>query len=421
MKDIPETPPATGKADAEDTDNIWLSDLVSIHSNRERQLDMGKIRGLLFILCTFIIAFVSTLISQAAAGPEVPGAPSPAPPAAVRYHSTQPLRALVERSAAPITEWTFHKTPDSSHPDGNEQQMLWLMNRARANPALEGKWLATTDLPEVAGGRDYFKVDTQLLQEEFDAIAATPPAAFDARLYQAAEDHSLDMIARNSQDHVGQFEAIDDHEFSYSSARGNVFFSAGSALNAHATFNIDYGGSDGSGMQPGRGHRQAIMAIDGNYTNAGLAAVEKPSGNAYQGYYAVTGNYCRAQTGMENHYNRFLVGTVWDDLNANEMYDPGEGLADVSVVPDQGLYYAVTADGGGYAIPVTSSGSYEITFSGAALDGTYTRSATVGSDSVLLDLCVTDEPAPPASEDPQIDGGNASGDEGGSGCFLGSL
>lgn len=383
---------------------------------------MGKYRGFIFILCTFFAAFVSTLISQAAAGLVVPARHSVDRSAAVQSDSGQPLQALTERAAAPVTEWTLHKTPDSSHPDGNEQQMLWLMNRARANPALEGQWLATTSLPEVAGGRNYFKVDTQLLQEEFDAIAAKPPAAFDARLYQAAQDHSLDMIARNSQDHVGQFEAIDDHEFSYSSARGNVFFSAGSALNAHATFNIDYGGSDGSGMQTGRGHRKAIMAIDGDYTNAGLAVVEKPSVNAVQGYYAVTGNYCRALSGMENHYNRFLVGTVWDDLNANEMYDPGEGLADIAIVPNQGLYYAVTSDGGGYAIPVTSPGTYEITFSGAALDGTYTRSATVGSESVLLDLCVTYETAPPASEDPQLDGGNASADEGGgSGCFLRSL
>jgi len=383
---------------------------------------MGNYRDFIFILCTFLAAFVSTLISQAAAGLVVPGSPSVDRSAAVQSDSGQPLQALAERAAAPVTEWTLHKTPDSSHPDGNEQQMLWLMNRARANPALEGQWLATTSLPEVAGGRNYFKVDTQLLQEEFDAIAAKPPAAFDARLYQAAEDQSRDMIARNSQDHLGQFEAIDDHEFSYSSARGNVFFSAGSALNAHATFNIDYGGSDGSGMQTGRGHRKAIMAIDGDYTNAGLAVVGKPSGNAVPGYYAVTGNYCRALSGMENHYNRFLVGTVWDDLNANEMYDPGEGLADVSVVPDQGLYYAVTADGGGYAIPVTSPGNYEITFSGAALDGTYTRSATVGSDSVLLDLCVTYETATSSPYDPENpEAPTDSQQDGGSGCFLGSL
>ena len=43
--------------------------------------------------------------------------------------------------AAPETEWLLHKTEDGSHPDNNEQQMVWLMNRARTNPIEEGKWL----------------------------------------------------------------------------------------------------------------------------------------------------------------------------------------------------------------------------------------------------------------------------------------
>ena len=40
--------------------------------------------------------------------------------------------------ATPSEEWVFHKTADGSHPDGNEQAMVWLMNRARSNPRKEG-------------------------------------------------------------------------------------------------------------------------------------------------------------------------------------------------------------------------------------------------------------------------------------------
>lgn len=40
-------------------------------------------------------------------------------------------------------------------------------------------------------------------------------------------------------------------------------------LFGHAAFNIDWGydGGDGTGMQPDRGHRMAIMSVDGDYTN----------------------------------------------------------------------------------------------------------------------------------------------------------
>lgn len=164
---------------------------------------------------------------------------------------------IKERSAAPTTEWTFHKTFDGTHPDGNEQQIVWLMNRARANPTQEGVWLATSGDPEVAGGRTYFGVDLNKLKSEFAAISAKGPAAFDNRLYAAALAHSIDLIARDAQDHNNQFVRVDTAGFHYSSStgyaiRGNVFSYATSGLNAHAAWNIDWG-STSDGMQAGRG------------------------------------------------------------------------------------------------------------------------------------------------------------------------
>jgi hypothetical protein len=374
-----------------------------------------------FILCTLLSLFLYPVTCPVlAAGPEST-APAIDPPKVELQEAGGIAYRPLLRSASAAIEWTLHKTADNSHPDGNEQQMLWLMNRARANPAAEGLWLATSNSAEVAGGRNYFDVDTQLLQEEFDQYAAKPPAAFDARLYAAAEAHSLDLIARDAQDHNGQIEAITANGFTYTSVRGNVFYYAQTALNAHAAFNIDWGGSDGTGMQTGRGHRMAIMAIDGDYTNVGLAAVEKPSGG--DGNFAITGNYCRANTQQVNHYNRFLVGTVWADANANDMYDPGEGLGGITVQPDQGTYYAVTSDSGGYALPILAAGTYTVTFSGASLGTSVTRSAAIADQSLLLDLLTTDvSPPPPAGGDPPPGAtGGDQGGGGGGGCFIGSL
>ena len=47
------------------------------------------------------------------------------------------------RALGPSVEWEYHKTSDNRHPNGNEQQLMWLMNRARSNPIVEGIWFAT--------------------------------------------------------------------------------------------------------------------------------------------------------------------------------------------------------------------------------------------------------------------------------------
>ena len=149
-------------------------------------------------------------------------APPPAPP--VMHRPEQQIQAKKgQAKTGSQTEWTFHKSADGSHPDGTEQQLMWLMNRARSNPTGEGQWLATETDPDVAGGRDYFNVDLTALQNEFTALDPKPPAAFDIRLYEAARLHSLYLIANDAQDHNGQFDRIDNAGFQYTAARGSVF------------------------------------------------------------------------------------------------------------------------------------------------------------------------------------------------------
>jgi hypothetical protein len=88
------------------------------------------------------------------------------------------------------TEWVYHKTADGLHPDGKGQQLLWLMNRARANPANEGLFLANSGDGDINFGISWFQVDTALFIREFAAIATIapkapapkPPAAFARRL-----------------------------------------------------------------------------------------------------------------------------------------------------------------------------------------------------------------------------------------------
>ncbi len=361
----------------------------------------------------------------------------PNPPEARRDADMQIPSSTVSRSIGPSVEWEYHKTPDNRHPNDNEQQLMWLMNRARSNPAGEGIWFATIhdryypfingcsglagdiDFCHIVGALHYWSVDLDLMQDEFAAYDAKPPAAFDVRLYRAAKAHSDYLISIDGQNHTGQFGRIDDQIFSYRRARGNVFSYALSANYGHAAFNVDWGtaGGDGSGMQSPRGHRLAIMSIDGDYTNVGYAVVAVSDSGLEVGPLVITGNYCEANPAAQIHYNRFIVGTVWSDDDGDDFYDPGEGIGGVTVMPDQGNFYAVTSDAGGYAVPITQAGIYEVTFSGGgrALNEDIVKTVRIVDESVLLDLVVNE------ISDSSADDASRDGSGGGGGCFVTSV
>jgi hypothetical protein len=316
--------------------------------------------------------------------------PPPAPPV-VQPDAPAPAAPAQALSAAALSlaEWTNHKSPGGADPSAAEQKMLWLMNRARQDPTAEGAWLASIDDPDVVLAVNYFGVDLNLLQSDFAALAPKPPAAFDMRLHDASVDHSLDLIARDAQDHTGQIEKLQSSGFGFSYCRVSVFSYTESVIHGHAALNIDWGtGAQGSvgGMQVPPGHRYAIMGVapDPGLTSAGLALVPEANGATQVGPLVFSGAYC---TGGGSEHNRFIVGTVWQDLDADDEYDEGEGLGGVVVTPDAGGYYAVTGDAGGYAIPVTVAGTYTVNFTGGDMGSSAVDlTAVVAADSVLLDL-----------------------------------
>jgi hypothetical protein len=397
-----------------------------------------------FVCAALLVVCLLSLVGPETARGKLESFPEPNPPKLEGDEEISERQPTAPRGLVPATQWVYHKTSDNLHPDGNEQQLMWLMNRARSNPTAEGVWLAgiydryitdasncsqMTDDQEfcyIAGALDYWQVDLDLLQDEFAGYDAKPPAAFDVRLYRAAKTHSNYLISIDSQNHTGQFDRIIDEDFSFSEARGNVFSYSSSAAYGHAAFNVDWGpdGDDGSGMQSSRGHRLAIMSIDGDYTNVGIAAVAESDPSTQVGALVITGNYCRANTLAADHYNRFLVGTVWTDKDGDGFFDPVEGLGAVTVMPDQGTYYAVTSNSGGYAIPIEAPGTYEVKFSGSTLNEDFVITAVVGADSVLLDLVldVSDVRSDDTNSSSSSSGdGSDGGGGGGGGCFIGAM
>jgi hypothetical protein len=116
-----------------------------------------------------------------------------------------------------------------------------------------------------------------------------------------------------------------------------------------------------------------------------MASVADNDPTTIVGDRVITQNFATANANGIDHFNRFIVGTVWKDENTNGRYDAGEGFAGIRVEPDNGTYHAVTSAGGGYAIPVESPGNYQVTFSGSGINPAVTRGVAVAADSVLLD------------------------------------
>ncbi len=350
---------------------------------------------------SFIVATTAFFVALPALFSYALESPATDPPTAKKTIELTEVQKITPAEIVPLaatTEWIYHKTADGKHPNGIEQRQLWFVNRARSNPTAEGLWLATESHGDVAHGRNYFGVDVAKLKLEFAAINPMPPAAFDRRLYEAARVHSEDLISRDAQDHTNQFDSVTAAGFSWLSLGGVVFSYTDSGLHAHAAFNIDWG-SEPDGMQTGRGHRVALMSDGREYTNVGISSIYVTDSGKSVGPYVTTGNYAKADGSTADHFNAFIVGTVWFDANANGWYDDGEGLSGVTVMPSIGTYHAVTADSGGYAIPITETGAVTVTFSGGTLQASGSRSTTLSTVSKLVDFIPPADPVAQPSQD----------------------
>ncbi len=209
----------------------------------------------------------------------------------------------------------------------------------------------------------------------------------------------MNLIGRDAQDHDGQFGRINDAGFHYTSARGNVFSYGDDGLNGHAALTSTGAVTTEPVCRPDVGTAWPSWLWMATIPMWVLPLSENPIPIPSVGPFVITGNYCLANTGYDDHFNTFLVGTVWRDINRNNRYDPGEGVDGVSVTPDSGSYYAVTGEAGGYAFPVTA-GSYETTFHGDNLAIDEVKAVTVSAKSVLLDLKVLTTKGTPAHSFP---------------------
>lgn len=274
-----------------------------------------------------------------------------------------------------------------SLPTNNEQYMLELVNRMRADPHNElGRLLDSIDpISSPDGDIDlavtYFNVNGTVLQQQWEFLSAAPPLAWSEIAAEMATEHSMAMIETDTQGHhlpgySSFWERVEDYGLASCGASENVFAFSDTVFYSHAGFAIDWEVSD-TGIQDPPGHRENIM--DPAFHQAGIAIIEENNPETDVGPLIVTQNFI----GCHDPEEPYVLGVVYNDLDGDDFYSPGEGLGGV-LVSINGETVETWASGG-YQIAVPA-GTHTATFSGGPLDGPVTRSVTVTSENRKLDL-----------------------------------
>lgn len=279
-------------------------------------------------------------------------------------------------------------------PTAAEQEMLQWVNRMRANPMA-----ALSDLvdsfsplhspnPDIQSAITYFKVNASVLQQEWSILTPQPPLAWNSSLADTATAHTQRMIQYQMQEHqlpgeadlLPRVQAAGYTDPTRLDVAENIYAYATSVLFADAGFALDWGPTS-DGMQQPRGHRNDMMSPDYREIGIGIVktAVADPATDV--GPLVVTQDFGSRGTMCGS----WLLGAVYQDVNDNNQYTAGEGLAGVTVhVTGDGFDTTLTtAAAGGYQV-LLQPGTYTVDFSGTSLITGYSQTVVIADVNVEL-------------------------------------
>ncbi len=271
-------------------------------------------------------------------------------------------------------------------PTADEQYLVELINRARANPSAEASRL-NIDLNEgLAAGTI--------------STAAKQPLAINPNLTDSARKHSQWMIDTDTFSHTGASGTDPQtrmtnagYVFSGSWSNGeNIAYNASSVV-IQTTPNVLKGHNDLfiDDNYPGRGHRTNLMSNSFREIGPGVAT------GAFNGMNAVMLTEDFGSTGT----SVFLTGvSYYDGLAPNNFYSVGEGLGGVTVTAkrtsDNATSTTTTWASGGYSLALTP-GTYTVTASGGSLSSPIAYSnVVISTENVKRDFVLNGQ-TPPSS------------------------
>lgn len=282
------------------------------------------------------------------------------------------LGAAMELSGGHLVAQTAlqPKKYDQGNPTDSEQYLLQKLNRARTDPVGEGERLAGwLRQPENSGIVSQYGVNPSQVATDFATMPAVPPLAFHPGLITSARSHSSDLaphdgIGPGGDDHAGYDGSTPDSRVYASGFRAadggdgyageNVGPGAASLDQSHAAFMVDWGVADLS-------HRRQSMNGSNAMNFVGVGVATKPAGvNAAlpivnTNDFGLPGLSVSGGALVNADVPAMLTGVVYRDADNNGRYDPGEGVAGVTVSMDGGAYYAITTSSGGYSLPLVDA------------------------------------------------------------------
>jgi hypothetical protein len=297
---------------------------------------------------------------------------------------------LLACSAATVAAQLGH-TARAAGPTADEQYMIQIINRARANPTAEvNRYPASAYTTGVADLNEGLPAGT---------ISSAPkaPLAVNTALTTVAENYTQTLLANNAFTHTyngnDPGSRITAAGYSWSTYGENL----GSAIDTTVT-QADMDSIEGQlfvdNGTDGRGHRVNLMTA--SFREVGIGAAQQSGYTAFGGSQNVVIATEDFAANL-NNTNPFFTGVAFNDSVAKDnFYEPGEGLSGVTITaalvanPTQ-VYTTQTLTAGGYSLQVPA-GLYLLTASGNGV--TYSNDVTIGADNVEVDFDSAAAPEP---------------------------
>jgi len=281
----------------------------------------------------------------------------------------------------------------SGGPSDQAQYMLELINEARTNPSAAAQRAATTDLAELSMTMDYYGESISAATSAIANAQPKQPLAWNDKLAAAATMQSQYQANTGVQTHSGPNGMDLNARMAANGYDGevlsteNAYAFAQSVDNAMQAFLMDWGVAD-------KGHRRNIqqsnVGKDQAFNEVGVGIVSTSNKNL--GPLVVTQNFARSSKNPTPK----LVGVIYNDMNRNDFYTPGEGIDMVQIRAQNLTTGEVTTvnnwDSGGYQMDL-APGRYRVS-ARRGMKALGVQDVSIGNENVKIDFVANLDSAP---------------------------